>query len=417
MAFLFCIFYNIKISFSQQVINGDFEGFNSEYVSGTDCNDNTNPSYLTTGTAPFQACSSTDSHGNVINTWWVSHGTPEIYELGGNHMGVMWTGEWQYDDGHFDNVVRGEGIFLYCPPYQPPIPNGPPFEVGRIYNLSLQLGANTQDIQHAYIILTYANDIPTNYLHWSYDVSDGTYDIPPIPTPPNSQTIADEFITGSTSNHYNYTFTPNQNYDVLWIFPVSDKRYPIAVLYIDNVVFGECIDNITYQYTNNLPAMTIRSDYIKTLNTVTVQSGQNVTFNAGNYIELTPGFEAEDGSIFNAKIQGCAPLNFGECAAGGLTKSSSKLADVSNIKNNPIAENISLFPNPVYNEAILSYTLHADAILHIYSLLGQELAQYKMPASGNSINFSVSDFKDGMYVYKISIEDNIIRTDKFLIIK
>ena len=67
------------------------------------------------------------------------------------------------------------------------------FEEGKIYNLSLRLSANSQDISHAYIDLV--NDI--DFLRYNYDpvsyvVTDGSYD---IPVSTDKQQLADLFIT------------------------------------------------------------------------------------------------------------------------------------------------------------------------------------------------------------------------------
>lgn len=90
-----------------------------------------------------------------------------------------------------------------------------------------------------------------------------------------------------------------------------------AGLCIDDVELydeGCCIPYKQYENTSDLPSLTQTSDYIKagndagipsTSGNVTVLSGQNVTFKAGNTVILEPGFNVQTGAIFNAIIEDC----------------------------------------------------------------------------------------------------------------
>jgi beta-glucanase (GH16 family) len=75
-----------------------------------------------------------------------------------------------------------------------------------------------------------------------------------------------------------------------------------------------CITHKLYESTEELPQYTWVNEYIKAGNDagisgisgdVIVKSGQNVSFYAGDYIDLLEGFTAENGSIFNAEILNC----------------------------------------------------------------------------------------------------------------
>jgi hypothetical protein len=46
---------------------------------------------------------------------------------------------------------------------------------------------------------------------------------------------------------------------------------------------------------------------ITTSGTVTISNATNITFTAGTAIKLEPGFHAQSGSTFDAKIQSCTP--------------------------------------------------------------------------------------------------------------
>lgn len=79
-----------------------------------------------------------------------------------------------------------------------------------------------------------------------------------------------------------------------------------------------CIPYKLYEATNNLPSSTHVSNYIVAGNdagisdvggNVTINENQDVSFTAGNYIDLLPGFSVERGATFNASIEDCSPLN------------------------------------------------------------------------------------------------------------
>ncbi len=65
-----------------------------------------------------------------------------------------------------------------------------------------------------------------------------------------------------------------------------------------------CIENMTYENINNLPSSTRVTDYIIAGTNTVVQSGQDVSFKAGNFIELTE-LVTEPGGVFNAYIETC----------------------------------------------------------------------------------------------------------------
>lgn len=70
-----------------------------------------------------------------------------------------------------------------------------------------------------------------------------------------------------------------------------------------------------YQHCDYLPKYTSRQDFIKAgynvgciwqpVGNVLVKNGQNVTFQAGNYVDVTRGFDTEPGAVFEMKIGDC----------------------------------------------------------------------------------------------------------------
>jgi len=70
--------------------------------------------------------------------------------------------------------------------------------------------------------------------------------------------------------------------------------------------------------------------------------------------------------------------------------------------------NISIFPNPVNNEAIISFFNEraARGILRIYSDVGIEISNYSVAttAGENAISIDTSSLAKGIYIFKIEIE-------------
>ena len=90
-----------------------------------------------------------------------------------------------------------------------------------------------------------------------------------------------------------------------------------AELSIDDVEFydqGCCIQYKQYENTSDLTSLTQTSNFIRagydagingTSGNVTVLTGQNVSFKAGNQIILESGFSVQSGAVFNASIEDC----------------------------------------------------------------------------------------------------------------
>jgi beta-glucanase (GH16 family) len=99
----------------------------------------------------------------------------------------------------------------------------------------------------------------------------------------------------------------------------NDSDLP-AVYIIDYVRIWQkekqncCLSHKLYEATETFPSLTSVENYIKAgfdagisdiSGIVKVKSGQNITFRAGDYIELSGGFTVEEGAIFTAEIGEC----------------------------------------------------------------------------------------------------------------
>ncbi|MCB0738978.1 MAG: hypothetical protein KDC92_15825, partial [Bacteroidetes bacterium] len=134
-----------------------------------------------------------------------------------------------------------------------------------------------------------------------------------IPTPTKEQMI---YQSQSNSSSETEVFIPyivaDDNYLQLWIYASGQSSN------IDDVVLNEacCSPNSTYIYQNTIdPPSRFEGDYIKAGENVisgpstgpVVITGLNnkTIFQAGNYIELLPGFSTYEGVNFEARIGPC----------------------------------------------------------------------------------------------------------------
>ncbi len=118
-----------------------------------------------------------------------------------------------------------------------------------------------------------------------------------------------------------YPIRPMNIISSLQIAPwyIIDNIFPESTMEIDYIKVWQfdhacCMPYKLYESTENLPYETSMQNFIKAGNDVgipningdvIVKSNQNVTFKAGDEIDLLPGFTAESGSNFSAEIQEC----------------------------------------------------------------------------------------------------------------
>jgi M6 family metalloprotease-like protein len=98
-----------------------------------------------------------------------------------------------------------------------------------------------------------------------------------------------------------YCFVASGDFGNLYIKNIrenSNNTLSFDVRFCDN-------DDILYSNTSNLPALTNASNSIQTSGTVIVKSTDNITFEAGESVFLNPGFEVQQGGIFEINMNGC----------------------------------------------------------------------------------------------------------------
>ncbi len=81
--------------------------------------------------------------------------------------------------------------------------------------------------------------------------------------------------------------------------------------------------------------------------------------------------------------------------------------------------NIKLMPNPNDGNFSLTHNFkYSDNVkLEVYDILGQLVYTDKLNTNANNINVNLGNLDVGMYTYKISNNNNLVKTDKLIIAK
>lgn len=102
-----------------------------------------------------------------------------------------------------------------------------------------------------------------------------------------------------------FCFLPNGDPGNIHIKNISSAGNTINF----DVRFCEDID-LSYSNTNSLPGLSNAKNKITTSGSVTVKATDNVTFEAGNEVLLNPGFELQQGGLFEINMNGCGDAGY-----------------------------------------------------------------------------------------------------------
>jgi len=159
----------------------------------------------------------------------------------------------------------------------------------------------------------------------------------------------------------------------------------------------------------SVSSLPIASGLYQAQNTITstgrVESGSNVTFEAGQSITLMAGFVAESGSTFTARIQACQPANEDEVAARSKEETRPLVANTTSLE---------VFPNPFQQQTTITYQLEkaTTVALEIYDLNGRRIAQpvrNSLQEAGNyQVTFHADDQPKGIYLVFLRTDDAVI---------
>ena len=181
-------------------------------------------------------------------------------------------------------------------------------------------------------------------------------------------------------------------------------------------------DNFTI---NAARKITFNEEVIGQSRFVTIASGAHITCNAGDIVELKPGFHAAAGSYFKAKTSGLSCAAFVSRYANDISdtiidNSSNNATNINAVKGTngaltlkPTLESIKntyfrVFPNPAKHSFTLISPDEAISNVTISDMLGKVLFETKYSTSENNID--VSNLPNGIYFIKAKTINEVFIT-------
>jgi hypothetical protein len=360
--------------------DGDFELFGTS-VAGS-CDININNPYVTANRATLQ--------DNCVDTKWkVSHGTPEICKSESNHFVHLWAGDWS-GDGDYE----GEGVFFNCT-----------FSPDTCYTINLRFRSNANINK---INVKLARGLVHKVRDANTFVPESAFYKTPLIT---SSFYLQEIATINNFNNpnwqiYSFTFVPNTYFMSLWIYPEDDKilsqsNYNPDILHIDEVDDGldgtnrTCANSLSFTSSPIPPfseAITISAS-----NQAKVSNVQNITFSAGNWINLGTGFEVAKGGSYLASINPCVNGNT-TCVINTFPQ-----GKASDSKNLNLQTELILIPNPVRSTFNIYLDDNNEVIENIKVLDKFQTIVFESNYSNTkNIEINAESFRDDIYLVQIT---------------
>lgn len=155
----------------------------------------------------------------------------------------------------------------------------------------------------------------------------------------------------------------------------------------------------------------------------TIPSGESSEYVAHKSITLQPGFHAERGSTFTARIVPCSNCDSEEMSSltqqtmmpgGGNSEDSSMLSKsvVTDSNNEEVSDN-RLFPNPSHET--ITYQGKEVASMGIYDMTGKAVYRWFIVSkTENEIVVNIKDLRPSMYVLLLNMSDGTREVVRFI---
>jgi len=147
--------------------------------------------------------------------------------------------------------------------------------------------------------------------------------------------------------------------------------------------------------------------------TVSITSGLDITYKAGQTITLQPGFHAQNGSSFLAHIENCTPTSSRIISEAEMVAEQNNFTPIK-----PTKAKLKSYPNPVRQVLFIPYEYEglstAGRLLIVASDGTIMLDQKTSLQAVATIEVSLAHYPNGMYFYQLISEHEAVGTGRFI---
>jgi len=202
------------------------------------------------------------------------------------------------------------------------------------------------------------------------------------------------------------------NYSPPWTGSLGWSHY-------SNICDANTFTNINITEVPDLQTYFQAVEYITA--SYSILTSEPVTFVAGDYIELNPGFETYDGGEFEAYIDDVNCDGSIQKIMSSQYNPPPSVETPSNKNNITKTDSVyfNLTPNPCKTFVQIEYSTNndKDVIIEIYNIAGNKLKQLIYRGGKNIEILDISELTNGIYTYRVFSGDKLIKANKIVVIK
>jgi len=208
-----------------------------------------------------------------------------------------------------------------------------------------------------------------------------------------------------------------------FVYSISDNSANIGpdISFVDCCIPTLYLSAAAANNLDNLAPMAIRqrqrSNWIIAANIVSVGDNalsNGVIYHAGNFVELTPGFEAEFGAQFAAYPEGCSEnyIYKNETQNNNSINTIEKITDET-INLVKISRGFTIYPNPSSSTIDIKMKDSQFKKVSITTIDGKMVYERKVEPT-DTTQIDVSRYANGVYIINITSEDDELLTEKLI---
>jgi hypothetical protein len=266
---------------------------------------------------------------------------------------------------------------------------------------------------------------------------------PPVPHFPHQRPVMEKIAQGLINfpvyNHetkymakhgvYKHLINTSVNSPVLQQFKQQSDNGNLGLLekVNNNLITGNYLQ--AQQFNNAISPAGIPENSLKTINDIYINNLIN-----NSCFDSIISFTCAQTNVLKSIAQQC-PYQYGKAVYQArmllgfvdtaqycneceiiFPPSDNKRLIIGNKDNNDI---VKLYPNPAKNEITIefNYLIEENILFELYDVLGNKVMCRQLLRNNNKVNVSTKNLNQGIYFYKIILNNNIIASDKLVIIK